>query len=147
MRTLYVAFKGKGNSSNKIVSNFTGDKLFLTNSYKGLKRDIDSVNDTYDLVYMFGLDKKLRGDIRIDSVAEKDGVRLCSDIDLETIKIKLNEIGIAAGIGTTPTKYLCNAAYWYMLNKYDNCVVFFHVPSIRYITEEYIVNIRKALGV
>lgn len=145
MCTLYVAFKGKGNSSNKIVSNFIGDKLFLTNSYMGLKRDIDSVNDTYDLVYMFGLDKQLRGDIRIDSVAAKDGVRLCSDIDLETIKTKLNENGIVAGIGTTPTKYLCNEAYWYMLNKYDKRVVFFHVPSIVYITEEYIANIRNAI--
>ena len=147
MCTLYVAFKGKGNSSNKIVSSFEWDKLFLTNSYMGLKKDIDSVNDTYDLVYMFGLDKQLRGDIRIDSVAAKDGVRLCSDIDLETIKTNLNENGIAAGIGTTPTKYLCNEAYWYMLNKYDNRVVFFHVPSIRYITEEYIANIKKAISI
>lgn len=65
---------GIGNSSNRIVSNFTGDKLFLTNSYTGLKRNIDSINDAYDFVYMFGLDRQLRGDIRIDSVAEKDGV-------------------------------------------------------------------------
>ena len=145
MRTLYVAFKGKGNSSNRIVSNFTGDKLFLTNSYIGLKRDIDSINDTYDLVYMFGLDKQLREDIRIDSVAVKDGVRLCSDIDLDAIKAKLNQHGIAANIGRSPTKYLCNEAYWYMLNKYDNRVVFFHVPSIRYVTEEYIEKIKNAI--
>ena len=147
MRTLYVAFKGKGNSSNRIVRNFSGDKLFLANSYMGLKKDIDSVNDTYDLVYMFGLDKQLRGDIRIDRVAAKDDVRLCSDIDLETIKTNLNENGIAANIGTTPTKYLCNEAYWYMLNKYDNRVVFFHVPSIKYITEEYIEKIKNAISI
>lgn len=145
MRILYVAFKGKGNSSNKIVSSFDGDKLFLTNSYMGLKRDIDSIHDTYDLVYIFGLDKQLRGDIRIDSVAAKDGVRLCSDIDLDVITTNLNENGIAVSISTTPTKYLCNEAYWYMLNKYDNRVVFFHVPSIGYITEEYIANIRNAI--
>ena len=145
MRTLYVAFKGKGNSSNKIVSNFIGNKLVLTDSYMGLKRDIDSIHDTYDLVYMFGLDKKLRGDIRIDSVAAKDGVRLCSDIDLDAIMTKLSENGIAVSIGTTPTKYLCNEAYWYMLNKYDNRVVFFHVLSIKYITEEYIAKIKNAI--
>lgn len=145
MRILYVAFKGKGNSSNKIVSSFDGDKLFLTNSYMGLNRDIDSIHDTYDLVYMFGLDKQLRGDIRIDSVAAKDGVRLCSDIDLDAIMTKLNENGIAVSIGTTPTKYLCNEAYWCMLNKYDNHVVFFHVPSIRYITGEYIEKIKNAI--
>lgn len=147
MRILYVAFKGKGNSSNKIVSSLDGDKLFLTNSYVGLKRDIDSVNDIYDLVYMFGLDRQLRGDIRIDSVAAKDGVRLCSNIDLDAILTKLNENGIVAYIGTTPTKYLCNEAYWYMLNEYDNCVVFFHVPSIGYITEEYIEKIKHAISI
>lgn len=74
MRTLYVAFKGKGNSSNRIVRNFSGDKLFLA-------------------------------------------------------------------------KYLCNEAYWYMLNKYDNRVVFFHVPSIKYITEEYIEKIKNAISI
>lgn len=147
MRTLYVAFNGKGNSSNKIVSNFIGDKLFLTNSYTGLKRDIDSIHDTYDLVYMFGLDKQLRGDIRIDSIAAKDDVYLSTDIDLDAIRTKLNQNGIAASISTTPTKYLCNEAYWYMLNKYDNRVVFFHVPSIGYITEEYIAKIKRAIQI
>ena len=146
MRTLYVAFKGKGNSSNKIASNFIGDKLVLTDSYMGLKRDIDSIHDTYDLVYMLGLDKKLRGDIRIDSVAAKDGVRLCSDIDLDAIKEKLNQHGIAANIGRSPTKYLCNEAYWYMLRKYDNHVVFFHVPSIKYINEEFIDKMKMSVG-
>ena len=145
MRTLYVAFKGKGNSSNRIVSNFIGDKLFLTNSYTGLKNDIDNINDTYDLVYMFGLDKKLKGDIRIDSIAAKDNVSLRSDVDLEAIVIKLNKNGIPANIGNTPTKYLCNEAFWYMLRKYNNHVVFFHVPSIRYINEDYIEKIKNAL--
>ncbi len=66
MSVLYVAFKGNGNSSNKIVRSLSGDKLFLTNSYSGLKKDIDNISGTYDLVYMFGLDKKLKGNIRID---------------------------------------------------------------------------------
>ena len=145
MSTLYVAFKGKGNSSNRIVSNLIGDKLFLTNSYTGLKYDIDNINDIYDLVYMFGLDKQLKGDIRIDCVAAKDDVRLCSDIDLDVISTSLNKHGITANIGNTPTKYLCNEAYWYMLRKYNRHVVFFHVPSIKYITEEYIEKIKNAL--
>lgn len=57
MPILYVAFKGNGNSANKTVKNLDGDKLFLTNSYSGLKKDIDNINNNYDLVYMFGLDK------------------------------------------------------------------------------------------
>ncbi|MCH5269223.1 MAG: hypothetical protein J1E83_00585 [Lachnospiraceae bacterium] len=145
MRILYVAFKGNGNSSNRIVSNLIGDKLFLTNSYAGLKKDIDSINDTYDLVYMFGLDKTLKGDIRIDSVAEKDDVRLCSDIDLDTIIKNLDKNGISAKIGYVPTKYLCNEAFWYMLKKYNHHVVFFHVPSIRYIDEAFIESLKRTL--
>lgn len=86
-----------------------------------------------------------RGDIRIDSVAAKDGVWLCSDIDVDAIMRKLNENGIVVSIGTTPTKYLCNEAYWYMLNKYDKRVVFFHIPSIGYITEEYIEKVKNAI--
>lgn len=145
MSTLYVAFKGKGNSSNKIISSFTGDKLFLTNSFMGLKKDIDGINNTYDLVFMFGLDKSLKGEIRIESVAVKDDVRLYSDMDLDAIKVKLNNYGISAAIGNTPTKCLCNEAYWYMLRKYNNHVVFFHVPSIKYISEAFLVKVQKAL--
>lgn len=88
MPTLYAAFKGNGNSANKIVRSLDGDKLFLTNSYGGLKKDIDNVNDTYDL-------------------------------------------------GNTPMQSLCNEAYWHMLKKYNCHVLFFHVPSIKYITEDF----------
>lgn len=85
MTTLYVAFKGNGNSSNKIVRNLSGEKIFLTNSYNGLRKDIDNIHNTYDLVYMFGLDKTLKGNIRIDCVAKKDAVCLCSDVDFDSI--------------------------------------------------------------
>lgn len=141
MRILYVAFKGNGNASNRIVSNLTGDKLFLTNSYGGLKKDIDSIENAYDLVYMFGLDKNLKGEIRIDSVAEKDNARLCSHAGLDAIAARLNQGGISTNVGYTPAKYLCNEAFWHMLKKYNNQAVFFHVPSIRFIDEDFIKKI------
>lgn len=147
MRVLYVGFKGKGNSSNKLVSSLVGDKLFLTNSYTGLKKDIDRIEDTYDLVYMFGLDKSLKGNIRIDTSAEKDGVRLYSDIDTNAVISEFHKKGIQAETGYTPTRYLCNEAYWYMLKKYDSRVLFFHVPSIKYITKEFIEKIKSALSI
>lgn len=145
MSTLYVAFKGRGNSSNKIVSSFAGDKLFLTNSFHGLKNDIDSINTIYDSVYMFGLDKSLKEEIRIESVAVKDEVRLYSDMDLDAFSVRLRKYGISVSIGNMPAIYLCNEAYWYMLKKYNNHVVFFHVPSIKYISEAFLVKIQKAL--
>ena len=145
MPTLYVAFKGNGNSANKIVRSINGEKLFLTNSYNGLKKDIDNINGTYDLVYMFGLDKRLKGNVRIDCVAQRGDVCLYSDVDFNSIAMNLSQNGIITNIGNTPTQYLCNEAYWYMLRKFNCHVIFFHVPSIKYITENFIEKIRSVL--
>ena len=73
---------------------FRGDKLFLTNSYNGLKKDIDSINAAYDSVYMFGLDKRLKGTVRIDCVAQKDDVCLNSDMDYHLIDMKMESLRI-----------------------------------------------------
>ena len=145
MSILYVAFKGNGNSANKIVNGLVGDKLFLTNSYEGLKTDIENSRDTYDLVYMFGLDKKLKGTIRIDCIAQKGEMRLYSSVDFGLIAMKLNQVGIITNTSNTPTQSLCNEAYWYMLRKYNYHVIFFHVPSIKYITEDFIEKVRAAI--
>lgn len=106
MAVLYDAFKGEGNSSNKIVRNLSGDTLFLTNSYDGLRRDIESVAGTYDLIYMFGVDKTLKGTIRIEQVAQKGDVCLYSNMDLNCIVRKLNENGIPANASNTPNPYV-----------------------------------------
>lgn len=145
MSALYVAFKGNGNSSNKIVRSFSGDKLFLTNSYNGLKNDIDNIKGAYDLIYMFGLDKRLKGNIRIEGVAKRDNICLYSDMDLNKMAMNLNKYGINTTIGNVPTQSLCNEAYWYMLRKFDCHVVFFHVPSVKYITEIFIEKVKKVL--
>ncbi|MDE6319124.1 MAG: hypothetical protein K2M22_05360 [Lachnospiraceae bacterium] len=142
MSALYVAFKGNGNSGNKIVRNLSGNKLFLTNSYSGLKKDIDHINGTYDFVYMFGLDKTLKGNIRIECVAKREDVCCYSDLDFQTIAMKLNKCGINTHIGNTPIRSLCNEAYWYMLRKCNCHALFFHVPSIKYITEEFMEKVR-----
>ncbi|MCR5116180.1 MAG: hypothetical protein K6A97_01585 [Lachnospiraceae bacterium] len=72
---------------NKLI----GEKLFLTNSYTGICKDIEDIRNTYDLVYMFGLDKTLKGSIRIDCVAIKDEMSLKSNIDFDILAGKLNE--------------------------------------------------------
>ena len=145
MSVLYVGFKGNGNSSNKVVRNLNGDKLFLTNSYAGLKKDIDNITGTYDLVYMFGLDKKLKGNIRIDCAAQRGGVCLYTAVDFDSIALKLNQNGIITDTSSTPTQSLCNEAYWYMLRKYNCYVIFLHVPSIKYVTEDFVEKVRAVL--
>ena len=127
------------------MRSINGEKLFLTNSYNGLKKDIDNINGTYDLVYMFGLDKRLKGNVRIDCVAQRGDACLYSDVDFNSIAMNLSQNGIITNIGNTPTQYLCNEAYWYMLRKFNCHVIFFHVPSIKYITENFIEKIRSVL--
>ncbi len=146
MERLYVAFKGRGNSSNKIVNCITGEKIFLTNSFDGLKRKIAGISKPYNSVYMFGLDKSLKGHIRIESIAIKDKKVLCSDLNLNEILQTLNNHGIYATIGSNPKNSLCNEAFWYMLQKFDHQVAFFHVPSIRYINEEFLEKIKSILS-
>ena len=142
---LSVAFKGIGNSSNKLVSTFDGDKLFLTNSYGGLQRDIAEIHQNYEVVYMFGLDKKLKGSIRIERCAIRDCEIISSELDLDAFTCSLNDTGLIANIGAHPRQSLCNDAYWHMLKKFNGRVVFFHIPSVKYLTEDFIANITKAL--
>ena len=42
MRILYVGFKGKNNTSFQLVSALDGERLFLTNSFSGIERDIEA---------------------------------------------------------------------------------------------------------
>lgn len=94
---------------------------------------------------MFGLDKNLKGNIRIDCVAQRDKVCLYSTVNVDSIAMKLNQNGIITNIGNTPIQSLCNEAYWYMLRKYNCHVIFIHVPSKKYVTEDFIEKVRAAL--
>lgn len=70
-KILYVGFKGKNNSSFKLVDSMKEDHLFLTNSFEGVYRDIDILKKEYKKVVMFGVDKKLSECIRFESVAQR----------------------------------------------------------------------------
>lgn len=48
MKVLYTGFKGKNNSSYQLLSKISGHKLFLTNSFKGLEKDIMNVTDKFE---------------------------------------------------------------------------------------------------
>ncbi|MBD5486230.1 MAG: hypothetical protein HDR18_12045 [Lachnospiraceae bacterium] len=59
--------------------------------------------------------------------------------------MKLNENGIITNIGNTPMQSLCSEAYWYMLRKFNRHAIFLHVPSVKYITEDFIEKVRTVL--
>ena len=130
MKILYTAFKGTHNASFQLVSQLSGDKLFLTNSFQGLEKDILSINLEYDTVYMFGIDKNLRNSIRVETCANYNGELLETSFDIVTLEKAIKNLGISCIISNKPTAYLCNAAYYYMLKKNRN-TVFIHIPSIK----------------
>ena len=111
MSNLYTAFKGFHNTSFQLVSQLCGDKLFLTNSFQGLEKEILSLGTDYDAIYMFGIDKNLRNGIRIETCANYNGELVTTSFDIVTLEKVIKDLGISYIISNKPTAYLCNAAY------------------------------------
>ena len=133
---LYTAFKGRNNSSFCLVERINGEKLFLTNLFGGLKRDIDGIEQEYDTVYMFGLDKRLKDSVRVEPCAEKGGETICTEFDTAEIIDKLKKEGLKCKLSENPTHYLCNEAYYYMLKKACRRALFIHIPPLKYFSNE-----------
>lgn len=144
-RKLYIGFKGKNNVSCILAKSISEDSYLLTNSFEGLKRDVDSLSCAYDSVILFGIDKNLTDTVRIERVAEKD-TKCCSVLNLENISAQLDAVGISNYLSDKPTHYLCNAAYWHLLRKFKGNAVLIHIPSIKNINKHLMEGIKLALG-
>ena len=140
---LFVGFKGKNNASSVLVEQLSLNHLLLTNSFAGLRRDIDSVRNEYDCVVMFGVDKTLTDSVRIDKIASLNGLTKATTINLQSIKEKLADGGVSAQISEMPTAYLCNEAYWHMLEKFSGRAVFIHMPTMKHVDECFIGRMKK----
>jgi hypothetical protein len=128
MKILYTAFKGKNNTSYQIASCLNGAVLFLTNSFQGLERDINTADGNYDVVYMLGVDKSLKDKIKIETCAEYNGERIFTAFNIPELEKRFTN-KLSCSISNCPTIYLCNAAFYHMLKKNKN-TVFIHIPSI-----------------
>lgn len=135
MAEAYIGFKGRNNSSSMLVNALSQKHYLLTNSFDGLKKDIDMLPAEYDVVYFFGVDKNLTNTFRIEQCSEKDGTHLTSNLDLKTISDRFSAAGIKSTISKTPTHYLCNEAYWHLLKKYQGRAVLIHIPTIKNFNE------------
>ena len=82
-KILYIGFKGKNNSSSMLVNSLSSQGCLLTNSFVGLKKDIDNLSVDYDEVYLFGVDKTLTDSFRIEQCADKENTRLTTALDLK----------------------------------------------------------------
>ena len=142
---LFVGFKGKSNASGLLVQSISSSHSLLTNSFAGLKKDIETINADCNPVYLFGVDKNLKDSLRIEKAAEKDSVRLETCLDTDTILEKLKASGIKACVSESPTQYLCNEAYWELLRKFGGRAVLIHMPTIRYNDVSWPAKIQQAL--
>ena len=63
-------------------------------------------------------------------------------MDLEELKERFASFMIKADISKVPSKYLCNEAYWCLLEKYKGNVVLIHIPTIKNFKEEWVSGVK-----
>jgi len=143
---LVTGFKGKNNTSAQLVALLPyPHKILLTNSFSGLHRDIELISaEKYASIIMFGIDKTLSDCIRIEQTAVYDGIWQKSAYNVAGLADRLLGADIKYEISSTPTQYLCNAAYFYMLEKCQNSV-FIHIPSLHGMTPAFLQKLVSSL--
>ncbi len=143
-KMLFVGFKGKKNSSALLVSALSPQHYLLTNSFAGLRKDVEELSPDYEEIWLFGVDKSLVDSIRIERVAEKDGALRSTTLDVEDLAARFSGAGLKATVASHPTKYFCNEAYWHLLGKYAGKAVLIHLPTIKHFEEEWISKVKEA---
>ena len=148
MKVLLTAFYGKYNSSNMLVNMIDEniDKLILTNSFVKLEQELNNaLLEEYDLILMFGINKFLKDEIRIEETAKLDD-KLDTRMDVNLIRDLFNKY-IKTSINNVPTKYLCNSAYYHTLKRNLN-TLFIHIPGFSKITNMNLLAdmIKKIIG-
>lgn len=146
MKVLLTAFYGKYNASNILINmiDIRVDKLILTNSFVKLEQQLNSILlEEYDLILMFGINKFLKDEIRLEQTAKLDNIiNTCLDINYIS---KLCNGFIKTSINNVPTRYLCNSAYYHALKRNKN-TLFIHIPGFSKISNmNLLVDIVKEL--
>ena len=127
---LHIGFKGKNNTSCILVKSISADSYLLTNSFEGLKRDIENLDYSYDCVILFGIDKNLTNTVRIEKAAEKE-TKEYSSLNLEDLSAQLNAVGISNYLSDMPTAFNCVAPHTgiYCVNSMEMSCLFISPQS------------------
>lgn len=141
-KVLYIGFKGKNNASGRLAESLSPDHLLLTNSFEGLKKDIDSIGQEYDCAVVFGVDKTLASAVRIELSAAKGDKKYYSELRSDELAAALNAAGIKTVISDDPKTCLCNEAYWNALSRFEGRAIFIHIPTIRNADEAFLSKMR-----
>lgn len=142
-KVLFVGFKGKNNASGKLAAACSPEHLLLTNSFAGLRNDIDLAGDGYDHVILFGVDKTLTSMVRIEKSAAKDDKIVHTKLELSDLIEFIKAVEIEVEISDAPQNSLCNEAYWQALTKYHGRAVFIHIPTTKNADEKYINKLKS----
>ena len=142
MKILYTGFKGKNNASCQLVELINAnDKVLLTNSFEGIKKDLAKISlESYDLIIMFGINKNLKDNERLDDLQFNnlyiivDYGAINEKVNYDKLKSTISNNDIEVDLNFKPTKYLCNYAYHNALLRNKNSI-FIHIPGISKITD------------
>lgn len=136
MKILYTGFKGKNNASYQLVELINpNDKVLLTNSFEGLKKDLDNISlESYNLIIMFGINKNLKDKVIIEVNSNFNSEYLNTKVNYEELKSVIYNNDIDVDLNFKPTKYLCNYAYHTALLRNKNSI-FIHIPGLSKITD------------
>lgn len=136
MKILYTGFKGKNNASCQLIELINAnDKVLLTNSFEGIKKDLAKISlESYDLIIMFGINKNLKDKLIIEINSNLNLEYLNTKVNYDELKSMISDNDIEVDLNFKPTKYLCNYAYHNALLRNKNSI-FIHIPGISKITD------------
>ena len=136
MKVLYTGFKGKNNASCQLIDLINPDnKILITNSFDGIKKDLDNISlESYYLIIMFGINKNLKDKLIIEINSNLNAEHLNTKVNYDKLKSMMCNNGIEVDLNFNPTKYLCNYASHNALLRNKNSI-FIHIPGISKITD------------
>lgn len=135
MKILFTGFNGFNNTSKVIIDKINNDKLLFNNSYKEIDNQLVNINvEEYDLIIMLGLKSNLKRSIRLEVNSFLNDELVTTNISYCNVKKYFNDNGISCIVNDKPTNYLCNYAYYKVLQKNKN-TIFIHVPKLKNIKD------------
>ena len=136
MKILFTGFNGFNNTSKVIIDKkINNDKLLFNNSYKEIDNQLVDINvEDYELIIMLGLRSNLKRSIRLEVNSLLNDELVTTNLSYCNVKKYFNDNGISCIVNDKPTNYLCNYAYYKVLQKNKN-TIFIHVPELKNIKD------------
>ena len=134
MKVLVTGFCGNDNPSNILVSNIEkGESLIFLNSFPAIDRFLSTVDlSQFQVILMFGVRNNLKTKAHFETCAALNGERLMTSVNFIKMREDFLSEGISTIVNENPTNFLCNYAYFRVLQKNKNAI-FIHLPPTKYI--------------